>query len=534
MEYTNQIPRNDRGKKAFPKITEDEIEVWLQLTPAEVAAIWKCATFAVRPEYFQPYAWGATVGGEANSREANSRVFHDHLRKTTYWLVATYANHFTKAPIAQRGMSVSLRQRDFWESSDMTSPSSLLPDLVKEGRPRAGEWGEYPDCYPLCTADDVFKSLIARLTHPGSTVAAAAALESEDDEGLTSESEEGGEGEGFEMEIDPDEVEEENEVIMVGSDSEDGDNMGTPIKRKSKVVMAISKELNFNKKVNQKKKLSRYEWEGAGSEFDKSTPMTWGTGSKAEGGPGLGPADQAGISAEERADLDATKEIMSKIEAPDEDEKYITQEAIQWAKAGPAGKIDMAIRVACQTFARGNEALYLMEQRQERIKQHIATMVKLREECLRKQIGMNLVVEKYQKAAEEVLAERKVATGNNNVPPTILPPVRAVAREKIGPNKRRDIDFGEFYSREKITVPSSSTGRTTRASSAGHTMRVVETSKSASGVAQENGASPPPDIPSSGQHFDLGDIYKEFLEDPEYRRPARENERPSESSTSTQ
>ena len=346
---------------------ESKIEAWLQLTPAEVAAIWKCATFAVRPEYFQPHAWGAAVGGEAISR-----VFHDHLRKTTYWLVAAYTNHLTKAPIAQRGMSISLRQRDFWESSDMTSPSSLLPDLVKEGRPRVGEWGEYPDCYPLSTADDVFKSLITRLMHAGSavaaaagsTVAAAAALESENDEGLTSEGEEG-EGSEMELDVDPDEVEGENEVIMVGSDSEDRDDMGTPVKRKSKVVMAkrhpMARKLNFNKKVNQKKKLSRYEWEGAGSEFDKSMPMTWGTGSKAEGGPGLGSANQAGISAMERADSDAIKDIMSRIEAPDEDEKYITQEVIQWAKAGPAGKIDMAIRVACQTFARGNEPLYLME-----------------------------------------------------------------------------------------------------------------------------------------------------------------------------
>ena len=137
-------------------------------------------------------------------------------------------------------------------------------------------------------------------------------------------------------------------------------------------------------------------------------------------------------------------------------------------------------------------------------------MAKLREECLRKQVGMNLAVEKYQKAADEVLAERKIAVGNNQsavaIPPTILPPVQIVARKKIGSNKRRDIDFSEFYSREKIAVPSEST----------------------SVLARENGASPPPDISSSGQSFDLVD------EDPEYRRPARENERPSESSTSTQ
>ncbi|KAF8456789.1 hypothetical protein BDZ91DRAFT_525351 [Kalaharituber pfeilii] len=268
-------------------------------------------------------------------------------------------------------MSVTSRQKDFWYSSDLASPASLMPNLVKEGRPRPSEWSEYPERIPRCVTDEVFKSLLKRLAE-APQIGRDDTDSDDSDVGICSESEAGVQAIDVESSSDEGEYPKAYNYLEVGKEeeSDEEDEMRTPIKKKRKMVvqpqLSAPKCIHALEKVEKKStRTSKYEWDKPGCEFDKSTSMLWGAESKLEGGEGLSAEDYAAIKMAADKEVAESQEIAKKIVPPNPDAIYLTDEAIQWAKTGIAGKIDMTIRLACQAYQQGNEALFLIEERHE-------------------------------------------------------------------------------------------------------------------------------------------------------------------------
>ncbi|KAF8465387.1 P-loop containing nucleoside triphosphate hydrolase protein [Kalaharituber pfeilii] len=212
---------------------------------------------------------------------------------------------------------------------------------------------------------------------------------------------------------------------------------------------------------------------------------------------------------------------------------YLTDEAIHWAKTGIAGKIDMTIRLACQAYQQGNEALFLIEERQKRIKDQIATLVKLREEGLRKQVAMQLAVEKYQDAADEMLAVKKTmgtpapnssqhyasqyassSHGSSQVSKDYQSTSRGGA-EKYAANRRREIDFTDFYNREAIPPSSGAVpmGASTPSSRTVENVFDMEYAVETPAKTRRRSVSLDLNAQARASQLNLGESFKSFLDD---------------------
>ncbi|KAF8472160.1 hypothetical protein BDZ91DRAFT_717361 [Kalaharituber pfeilii] len=429
------LMRQSNNKKCLPKVTAEDVAKWLHLSAAEVGAIWKYCTFTISPGYFQASSWGKGDG--------LSRHFHDHLKQTSYALIASYINYVMKANAAQCGVSIAYRQRDFWDTSDLTSPPTLHPKIYLEHRMDAQDWENFLESYPNALRDGVVKSLIARLK--GQFAAKAKESELEDSS------------------ADEEEVEESqylDNCSMSGGGDRDADISGDILSwgENPEVVTRLDSEVVKKKgampnKVKSKKKVIADQdfWEGPGSEYDVSTPMIWGTKDGTD--DILGPEEMEKVRASVAQDIDEIQEITKCLLPEEYDEHYITEQAIQWAKTSPAGKIDMTIRVVLAEHIRGNEALYLLEQRQARLAKQIADLVELQKESRLKIIGTSIAVDKYHSAAEERVAlEKSMRTSNSAVPAievktSSLSTTFANSGATTSYNRRRDIRIEDLYNR---------------------------------------------------------------------------------------
>lgn len=390
------------GKKAskharLPKVNAEKIAQWLSLNADEVSAIWKCVSFAISVEYFQPAAW---------QRGSHTSVFHDKLKSATHFLVSMYINHLTKSTVATHGMSASSRARDFWDASDFESPATLFPSINRSDRPSyADEWAEFPEQYPSSTEDDVYKALVKRLS-PLKQKTIVVDLSEDDDRrsGGMSESDE-------DIASDEDREEEESDVFGEATDRDEEDDLATPSRGAQKYkqienLRELDRVKKSGKRVGKELKITNEIVPALGAQYDFHSSMHWGVETKNSGVGGLTKEDYDSVKQAEMADAQEVEKIVSLLNE-DADEKYLTPEAIMWAKTSPAGKIELTIRAVCGSLTNGNEALWFMEERQKRKELQLKVLADLREQALRKHMAMNLVVEKYESLVKTSVGLKK-------------------------------------------------------------------------------------------------------------------------------
>lgn len=243
----------------------------------------------------------------------------------------------------------------------------------------------------------------------------------------------------------------EDEIIIM-SGTESSDDMGSPTRKKKsgsssavvpqkKVCKTPEVQKNASSRRNNKE-ASTWILDGPGSQYDISPLMSWGD-VRADG-EGLIREDHITIKKSVEEEKQGLKEICDLIMPEVSDNlKYLTQEAIDWAKATPAARIEMTIRTA----QRGNKAFYLLELRQQKLEQQVHELGEFPEESLLKMLGSRLTVERVQSEAAKLLEEREKLHQERGKGNILTPVLAALPPAPVGGviNRRKDLDFKQFH-----------------------------------------------------------------------------------------
>jgi hypothetical protein len=108
-----------------------ELETLIPLSPAEVGIMWSGILSFVHPDHWTPTKWGP--------ESRITREYYDELRKTSYDLIARFADSMTKGGRLVTPLSVDSREVEFFQTSNFESKFEW-PHLPPEMPQSVQQW----------------------------------------------------------------------------------------------------------------------------------------------------------------------------------------------------------------------------------------------------------------------------------------------------------------------------------------------------------------------------------------------------------